>query len=186
LSNQSATTTITHAVTVAEGAFAPGHLGELTQYLPFELVDDVLAQTGTVQRRLRDLPSRAGVYFIVALGLFPRLGYARVWGKLTAGRRRPRPGTRRDRRRSRGHSTQSREGDNSVIKVLMQGMISLCQTCPRTADKYSNAADRHRLTMTDTNPATCSNDLRRSRRREFASKRPLDVRRTAALPVGRP
>ncbi len=82
---QSATATITHAVTVAAGVFAPGHLGELTQYLPFELVDDVLEQTKTVQRRLRDLPSRVGVYFVLALGLFPRLGYARVWGKLTAG-----------------------------------------------------------------------------------------------------
>jgi hypothetical protein len=65
--------------------FAPGHLGELTQYLPFELVDDVLARTRTVQCRLRLLPSRAGVYFVLALALFPRLGYARVWGKLTAG-----------------------------------------------------------------------------------------------------
>ena len=82
---QSATTTITRAVTVAAGVFAPGHLGELTQYLPFELVDDILEQTRTVQRRLRDLPSRAGVYFMLALGMFPRLGYARVWGKLTAG-----------------------------------------------------------------------------------------------------
>ena len=82
---QSATTTITRAVTVAAGVFAPGHLGELTQYLPFELVDDVLEQTRTVQRRLRDLPSRVGVYFVLALGMFPRLGYARVWGKLTAG-----------------------------------------------------------------------------------------------------
>jgi Insertion element 4 transposase N-terminal/Transposase DDE domain len=85
LRTQSATATITHAVTVAAGVFAPGHLGELTQYLPFELVDDVLAQTKTVQRRLRDLPSRAGVYFVLALGMFPHLGYARVWGKLTAG-----------------------------------------------------------------------------------------------------
>jgi hypothetical protein len=82
---QSATATITHAVTVAGGVFAPGHLGELTQYLPFELVDDVLEQTRTVQRRLRDLPSRAGVYFVLALGLFPHLGYVRVWAKLTAG-----------------------------------------------------------------------------------------------------
>ena len=82
---QSATTTITRAVTVAAGVFAPGHLGELTQYLPFELVDDILEQTRTVQRRLRDLPSRVGVYFVLALGMFPRLGYARVWGKLTAG-----------------------------------------------------------------------------------------------------
>jgi len=78
-------TTVTRAVTVAKGIFAPGHLGELTQYLPFELVDDVLAQTRTVQRRLRDLPSRAGVYFVLALGMYPHLGYARVWGKLTAG-----------------------------------------------------------------------------------------------------
>jgi hypothetical protein len=85
LRSQSATTTITHAVTVAAGAFAPGHLGELTQYLPFELVDDVLAQTKTVQRRLRELPSRVGVYFLLALGMYPRLGYARVWAKLTAG-----------------------------------------------------------------------------------------------------
>ena len=82
---QSATTTITRVITVAAGVFAPGHLGELTQYLPFELADDVLEQTRTVQRRLRDLPSRAGVYFVLALGMFPRLGYARVWGKLTAG-----------------------------------------------------------------------------------------------------
>jgi hypothetical protein len=85
LRTQSATATITHAVTVAAGVFAPGHLGELTQYLPFERVDDVLAQTRTVQRRLRVLPSRTGVYFVLALGLFPHLGYARVWGKLTAG-----------------------------------------------------------------------------------------------------
>jgi hypothetical protein len=85
LRTQSATTTVSYAVTVAAGVFAPGHLGELTQYLPFELVDDVLEQTGTVQRRLRDLPSRVGVYFVLALGIYPRLGYARVWGKLTAG-----------------------------------------------------------------------------------------------------
>src|SRR5439155_4433259 len=68
LRTQSAMTTITRAVTVAAGVFAPGHLGELTQYLPFELVDDVLEQTKTVQRRLRDLPSRVGVYFVLALG----------------------------------------------------------------------------------------------------------------------
>ena len=78
-------TVTAHAVTVAGGVFGPGHLGELTQYLPFELVDDVLEQTRTVQRRLRLLPSRTGVYFVLALGMFPRLGYLRVWDKLTAG-----------------------------------------------------------------------------------------------------
>lgn len=69
----------------AEGAFAPGHLGGLTQFLPFELVDDVLEQTGTVQQRVRALPSRVGIYFVLALGLFPGLGYQRVWDKLVAG-----------------------------------------------------------------------------------------------------
>jgi Insertion element 4 transposase N-terminal len=85
LNVQSATVTITRAVTAAAGVFVPGHLGELTQYLPFELADDVLEQTRTVQRRLRALPSRAGVYFLLALAMFPQLGYARVWAKLTTG-----------------------------------------------------------------------------------------------------
>jgi len=84
LSIQFATTTVTCSVTVPSGAYAPGHLGELTQYLPFEVVDDVLERTGSVQRRLRVLPSRIGVYFLIALGLFPGLGYLRVWGKLTS------------------------------------------------------------------------------------------------------
>lgn len=79
------TATLPRSVTVAAGVFAPGHLGELTRYLPFELVDDVLARTHTLQKRLRLLPSRTGVYFVLALGLFPGLGYARVWAKLCGG-----------------------------------------------------------------------------------------------------
>ncbi|MBG0818174.1 IS4 family transposase [Planomonospora sp. ID82291] len=85
MSRQSATITVTHAITTADGIYAPGHLGELTQQIPFELVDAVLADSKATQRRLRDLPSRVGVYFVLALTLFPRLGYVRVWGKLVAG-----------------------------------------------------------------------------------------------------
>src|SRR5256884_9569221 len=83
LRTQSATITITRAVTVAAGAFAPGHLGELTPYLPFELVDDVLEQTRTVQRRPRGLPSPVGGYFPLAPGVYPPLGELRVWAKRT-------------------------------------------------------------------------------------------------------
>jgi hypothetical protein len=61
----------------------PGHLGELTWQIPLELVDAVLAETNTTQQRLRLLPSRVGVYFVLALCLFPGLGYQRVWAKLT-------------------------------------------------------------------------------------------------------
>jgi Insertion element 4 transposase N-terminal len=75
---------IAQTITVAAGAFAPGHLGELTRIVPFELVDSVLEETGARERRLRLLPSRVGVYFVLALGLFPRPGYLGIWGKLTA------------------------------------------------------------------------------------------------------
>jgi hypothetical protein len=54
--------TLTRSITVAAGVFAPGHLGELTQIIPFELVDAVLEETGRVQRRLRLIPSRVALY----------------------------------------------------------------------------------------------------------------------------
>jgi hypothetical protein len=76
---------ITRTVTVAGGRFAPGHLGELTQLVPFEMVDEALAQTRTVQSRIRVLPSRVVVYLLLAACLFPELGYRGVWAKLTAG-----------------------------------------------------------------------------------------------------
>ena len=79
-----AVSTITTTITVAAGVFAPGHLGELTWQVPFELADAVLEETRTGERRLRVLPSRVGVYFVLALGLFPALGYQNVWAKLTA------------------------------------------------------------------------------------------------------
>ena len=80
----SAVTTITTTITVAAGVFAPGHLGELTWQVPFELADAVLEDTRARERRLRALPSRVGVYFVLALGLFPALGYGNVWAELTA------------------------------------------------------------------------------------------------------
>jgi Insertion element 4 transposase N-terminal/Transposase DDE domain len=76
---------ISRVVTVAGGRFAPGHLGELTQIVPFEMVDAVLAETGAVQKRVRDLPSRVVVYLLLAGGLFAELGYRQVWAKMIAG-----------------------------------------------------------------------------------------------------
>lgn len=78
---------VTTAITVAAGAFAPGHLGELTRIVPFELADAVLAEEGGLERRVRLLPSRVGLYFLLAMCLFPQPGYLGVWGKLTAGLR---------------------------------------------------------------------------------------------------
>jgi hypothetical protein len=76
---------IDRTITVAEGRFAPGHLGELTQLIPFEMVDEALAETRTVQSRIRDLPSRVVVYILLAACLFEDTGYPGVWRKLTAG-----------------------------------------------------------------------------------------------------
>jgi hypothetical protein len=59
-------------------------LGELTRIVPFELADAVLEETRTCQRRLRVLPSRVGIYFVLALGLFPQAGYLGVWAELAA------------------------------------------------------------------------------------------------------
>lgn len=80
-----AVTTITQVRTVAAGAFAPGHLGELTQVVPFDLIDAVLTETRTVEQKQRLLPSRVGMYFLLAMGLFPEVGYGLVWQRLTRG-----------------------------------------------------------------------------------------------------
>jgi len=76
---------ITRCIRVAQGRFAPGHLGELTRLIPFEMVDDALASTRTTQQRLRELPSRVVVYLLIAAGLFAELGYCQVWARLVAG-----------------------------------------------------------------------------------------------------
>jgi Insertion element 4 transposase N-terminal/Transposase DDE domain len=102
---------VSNSVTTAQSdasrtaVFAAGHLGELTWQVPVELVDAVLAETKTTQRRLRDLPSRVGVYFVLACCLFPALGYRKVWAKLTAtirGRKAPSEKAFRDLRRRIG------------------------------------------------------------------------------------
>jgi hypothetical protein len=82
-----AVTTVTTVITVAAGVFAPGHLGELTRVVPFELADAVLEEEGGLEKRVRLLPSRCGLYFLLAMCLFPQSSYLGVWGKLTAGLR---------------------------------------------------------------------------------------------------
>jgi len=76
---------ISRQVTVAAGVFAPGHLGELTQIVPFEMVDAALAETASTLRRVRLLPARVTVYLLLAGCLFAEVGYRQVWHKLTAG-----------------------------------------------------------------------------------------------------
>jgi hypothetical protein len=75
---------ITRQIVVAGGVFAPGHLGELTRIIPFEMVDAVLGDCGAMQRRVRKLPARVVVYLLLAAALFEPIGYPAVWRKLTS------------------------------------------------------------------------------------------------------
>lgn len=70
---------------VAAGVFAPGHLGELTRIVPFEMVDEVLVATRAVERRIRLVPARVTVYLLLAGALFAELGYQQVFDRLRAG-----------------------------------------------------------------------------------------------------
>jgi hypothetical protein len=72
---------ITRKITVAAGVFAPGHLGELTQINRLRLSRAVAAETGTVQRWVRVLPTRVVVYFVLALALFESCDYRAMCGK---------------------------------------------------------------------------------------------------------
>ena len=83
MSAKSATLTVVRAITVAGGVFAPGHLGELTQIIPFALVDAVLQECGRTERRLRAIPSRVAVYLALALALFEQVSAFGVWSELT-------------------------------------------------------------------------------------------------------
>lgn len=66
-------------------AFGAGHLGELTQIITPALIDSVLVGTGRVQSRIRKLPSRVVVYFVLAMALFTGYGYRGVLACLVAG-----------------------------------------------------------------------------------------------------
>lgn len=54
----------------ADPAFFPGHLGDLTRVVSADLVDAAFDMTGTVEHRIRRLPSRVIVYLLLAGALF--------------------------------------------------------------------------------------------------------------------
>ncbi|WP_250405544.1 IS4 family transposase [Streptomyces cellostaticus] len=85
MADKSATAPLLCPEDVDDALLAPGHLGELSRYLPVELVDAVVEERRAMEQRRRLLPSRIGVYFVFALCLFPALGYRRVWSKLVCG-----------------------------------------------------------------------------------------------------
>ena len=63
-------------------------LGVLTRLVPRDLVDEVLAETGRQERRVRLLPARVVVYYVMALALFFGDGYEEVMRRLVGSLRR--------------------------------------------------------------------------------------------------
>ena len=57
---------------------AQAGIGVLARQIPASLVDEVLQATGRAQQRFRALPSRLGVYFVLALCLFSTSSYQSV------------------------------------------------------------------------------------------------------------
>lgn len=57
-------------------------LGVLTRLIPRQLVDEVLAETGRREQRVRLLPARMVVYYVMALALFFGDGYEEVMRRL--------------------------------------------------------------------------------------------------------
>lgn len=60
-------------------------VGLLTKAFPPELVDRVVDRFGVREQRMRALPARLMVYYVLTMVMFFRLGYAEVWDKLVAG-----------------------------------------------------------------------------------------------------
>jgi len=58
-------------------------LGVLAEHIPTDLIDEVLTRTGRMQQRVRRLPARVTVLFILTLSLFSGMGYRGVWRELT-------------------------------------------------------------------------------------------------------
>lgn len=73
------------ATTSTHDVFCVGHLGELTQIVPPEMIDAALDAAGGKEQRLRRLPSRVVVYLLLAGALFSGQGWLQVWSRLTAG-----------------------------------------------------------------------------------------------------
>ncbi|WP_372440395.1 IS4 family transposase [Actinokineospora baliensis] len=71
---------------VDRGRFVDGiSLGVLTRVFPRDLVDEVVAETGCGERRIRLLPARVVVYYVLGLSLFFGDSYEEVMRKLVNG-----------------------------------------------------------------------------------------------------
>lgn len=101
-------------------------LGALTRIVPRYVVDEVLAETGKVEKRSRLLPAHVVVYFVMALALFTD-GYEEVVRKLVHGLRFARTWSRRWQVPTTGALTQARTRlGEEPLKALFERVAEPC------------------------------------------------------------
>ncbi|GAA5702521.1 hypothetical protein Save01_03338 [Streptomyces avermitilis] len=147
----------------------PGHLGVLTRWIPPSLVDEVVEATGRTERRVRLLPARVTVYFVLAMALFGDCGYRRVWAALTAGWPRgsvadPSAAALRQARQRLGPEPlallfdrlRGLLGTTDTLGVFWRGLrlVAWDGTCLEVADSVANVARFRRHGARTTRPAS--------------------------------
>jgi hypothetical protein len=73
------------AIKPTSDAYAPGHLGELTRVIPFDMLDAALETAGGKEHRVRRLTSRTVIYLLLAGVLFADQGWKQVFSRLVPG-----------------------------------------------------------------------------------------------------
>ncbi|MGY5122654.1 IS4 family transposase [Streptomyces sp. 900105755] len=146
----------------------PGHLGVLTRWIAPSLVDEVLEAAGCRQQRVRLLPARVVVYFVLAMGLFTDCGYRRVWTALTACWPRgtvadPSAAALRQARQRLGvkplallfDRLRGALGTTATVGVFWRGLrlVAWDGTCLEVADSAANTARFGRHAARTTRPA---------------------------------
>jgi hypothetical protein len=103
-------------------------VGILTRIVSRSIVDDVLAETGRVQKRTRSLPAHVVVYFVLALALFND-GYEEVIRKLVHGLRFARVWSRQWAVPSTAALSQARKrlGDNAMHALFERVAVPLAR-----------------------------------------------------------
>ena len=107
-------------------------LGVLTRVVPRYLVDEVISETGSREKRSRSLPAHVVVYFVLALALFHD-GYEEVLRKLVNGLRFARVWSANWSVPTTGAITQARLTDQGLYHILdARRQAARIATLPRT------------------------------------------------------
>lgn len=155
-------------------------LGALTKVVPRYVVDEVLAETGSVEKRSRLLPAHVVVYFVLALSLFTD-GYEEVIRKLVHGLRFARTWSRQWTVPTTGALTQARKRLGEKPLQLLFETVAVPVAKPTTPGAWLNswrlmAIDGVMIDMPDT-----AENREVFHKPEGGTRRPFPQTRTVGL-----